>query len=108
MQLFKSKGLRADVRKFNWLGRVTSNNAVLFARSNQPVKKIEDAFSHELVVSATGLSSQMRWTILKKLTGIKFKLIVGHKGTSEASLAWSAAKSMRSAPHGSSFRAGAR
>jgi tripartite-type tricarboxylate transporter receptor subunit TctC len=86
-QLFKTKGLNADVRKFNWLGRVTSNNAVLFARSNQPVQKIEDAFQHELVVSATGLSSQMRWTILKKLTGVKFKLIVGHGGSAEAMLA---------------------
>jgi tripartite-type tricarboxylate transporter receptor subunit TctC len=87
MQLFKTKGLLADVRKFNWLGRVTSNNAALIARSDHPVQKIDDAFRDELVVSATGLSSQMRWNILKKLTGVKFKLIVGHQGTSEASLA---------------------
>jgi tripartite-type tricarboxylate transporter receptor subunit TctC len=87
MQLFKTRGLQADVRKFNWLGRVSSNNAALIARSNQPVQKIEDAFAQELNVSATGLSSQLRWTILKKLTGVKFKLIVGHGGTSEAALA---------------------
>jgi tripartite-type tricarboxylate transporter receptor subunit TctC len=87
MQLFKTRGLQADVRKFNWLGRVSSNNAALIARSNQPVQKIEDTFAHELNVSATGLSSQLRWTILKKLTGVKFKLIVGHGGTSEAALA---------------------
>jgi tripartite-type tricarboxylate transporter receptor subunit TctC len=87
MQLFKTKGLLADVRKFNWLGRVTSNNAALIARSDHLVQKIDDAFKNELVVSATGLSSQMRWNILKKLTGVKFRLIVGHQGTSEASLA---------------------
>lgn len=86
-QQFKGQGLLADVRKFNWLGRVMSNDAVLFAWHTAAVKQIEDAFQTELVVSATGLSSQMRWAVLKKLTGIKFKLIVGHQGSSEASLA---------------------
>ena len=86
-QLFRTPGLVADVRKFNWLGRITSNNAVLFAWHAAAVKKIEDAYQTELVVSATGLSSQMRWTVLKKLTGLKLKLIVGHQGSSEASLA---------------------
>ena len=86
-QIFKTKGLLADVTRFNWLGRVISNNAALFTWRDRAVKKIEDAFTTELIVSAPGLSSQMRWTVLKRLTGIKFKLIVGHKGTSEASLA---------------------
>ena len=63
------------------------NNAMLFSRTGIPVTKIEDAFTHELTVSATGQSSQMRWTALKRLTGIKFKLIVGHQGTAEATLA---------------------
>ncbi|MCC6889590.1 MAG: hypothetical protein IT536_13735 [Hyphomicrobiales bacterium] len=86
-QLFNAKELKADVRQFNWVGRITSNNAVLFARADHKVQTIEDAFRDELVVSATGLSSQMRWTILKKLTGIKFKLIVGHQGSAQAMLA---------------------
>jgi tripartite-type tricarboxylate transporter receptor subunit TctC len=86
-QLFKTEGLLADVTKFNWLGRIMSNNAVLVAWHAAAVKKIEDAYQTELVVSATGLSSLMRWTMLKKLTGMKLKLIVGHQGTSEASLA---------------------
>lgn len=86
-QIFKTKGLLADVRRFNWLGRVISNNAALFAWRDRPVQKIADAFDKELVIATPGLSSQMRWTVLKRLTGMKFKLIVGHKGTSEATLA---------------------
>jgi tripartite-type tricarboxylate transporter receptor subunit TctC len=86
-QLFRTQGLLADVTKFNWLGRIISNNAVLFARDNAAVKKIEDAYKTELVVSSTGLSSLMRWTVLERLTGIKFKLIVGHQGSAEATLA---------------------
>jgi tripartite-type tricarboxylate transporter receptor subunit TctC len=86
-QLFKTEGLTADVAKFNWLGRLMSNNAVLFAWHTATVKKIDDAYRSELVVSASGRSSLMRWTALKKLTGMKLKLISGHQGTSEAILA---------------------
>ena len=86
-QLFHTKGLMADVLRFNWLGRVMSNNAVLFAWHSAPVKKIEEAFDREIAVSASGQSSLMRWTALKRITGIKFKLIVGHQGTAEATLA---------------------
>jgi tripartite-type tricarboxylate transporter receptor subunit TctC len=86
-QLFKTEGLLADARRFNWLGRVMSNNAVLFAWHTAAVKKIEDAFNAELIVAASGSSSLMRWTALKRLTGIKLKIIVGHQGTAEAALA---------------------
>ena len=86
-QILKEPGLRADVRRFNWIGRVMSNNAVLIARASAPVKSIEDAFHKRLIVSASGLSSLIRWTILKRLTGIKFKLIVGYKGSAQAMLA---------------------
>ncbi len=86
-QLFKMEGLLADVTKFNWLGRVMSNNAVLFAWHTAGVKKIEDTYQTELIVSASGSSSLMRWTALKKLTGMKLKLITGHQGTAEATLA---------------------
>lgn len=86
-QLFKNAQLLADVRRFNWLGRVMSNNAVLFAWHTAAVKKIEDAFQTELIVAANGSSSLMRWTALKRLTGIRFRLIVGFKGTADAALA---------------------
>ena len=86
-QLFRTKGLMADVLRFNWLGRVMSNNAVLFAWHKAPIKTIDEAFEREIAVSASGQSSLMRWTALKRITGIKFKLIVGHQGTAEAALA---------------------
>jgi tripartite-type tricarboxylate transporter receptor subunit TctC len=86
-QLFKVAGLRADVTRMSWLGRIISNNAVLFAWHAAAVKKIEDAYSTELVVCSTGKSSQMRWTMLKRLMGVKFKLITGYKGTGEGLVA---------------------
>jgi len=86
-QLFTPGMLKADVRKMNWIGRVISNNAGLYAWHTAAVKKIEDAYSKELVVSSTGRASQIRWTMLKSLLGLKFKLITGHKGASEGMLA---------------------
>ena len=86
-QLFQVKGLQADISKFNWLGRIMSNNAVLFAWHTAPVRKIEDAYATQLVVATPGLSSQMRMTMLQRLTGLKLKLVVGHRGTPEAMVA---------------------
>jgi tripartite-type tricarboxylate transporter receptor subunit TctC len=86
-QLFTPGMLKADVRKMNWIGRVISNNAGLYAWHTAAVKKIEDAYTKELIVSSTGRASQIRWTMLKNLLGLKFKLITGHKGASEGMLA---------------------
>lgn len=79
--------LTADPAQFNWLGRVASNNAVLFASSAAPVKKIEDAFSHELIVSAPGTSSKLRWTVLKNVVGLNAKVISAYNGTNDSRLA---------------------
>jgi tripartite-type tricarboxylate transporter receptor subunit TctC len=86
-QLFKVAGLKADVTKLNWIGRVISNNAVLFAWQTAAVKKIDDAYTKELIVCSTGSSSQLRWTMLKRLVGLKLKLITGYKGTNDGLLA---------------------
>ena len=86
-QLLKTAELRLDVRKFNWIGRVMSNNAVLVGSHSAPVQKIEDAYQKPLIISATGLSSQMRWTMLKNATGMKLKLVIGQPGAAEALLA---------------------
>jgi hypothetical protein len=70
-----------------WIGRVISNNAGLYAWHTAAVKKIEDAYTTDLIVSSTGRASQIRWTMLKNLVGLRFKLITGHKGASEGLLA---------------------
>src|SRR4051794_24396467 len=86
-QLFTPGSLRADVRKMNWIGRVISNNAGLYAWHAAQVKTFQDTYTKELVVSSTGRSSQIRWTMLKNLLGVKFTLITGHKGATEGILA---------------------
>jgi tripartite-type tricarboxylate transporter receptor subunit TctC len=85
-QLFSPGSLKADVRTMNWIGRVISNNAGLYAWHTAQVKRIEDAYTKELLVSSSGRSSQIRWTMLKNLVGVQFKLITGYRGASEGVL----------------------
>jgi tripartite-type tricarboxylate transporter receptor subunit TctC len=86
-QILGTPGLKADVTKFNWIGRILSNSAVLFAWHTAPVKDIRDVFSHELIVSTSGAASKLNWTVLNNLLGAKFRIITGYKGTADSRLA---------------------
>ena len=80
-------GLNADPARFNWVGRLLSNSAVLYAWHTARVQKIEDVFSHELIVSTSGTASRLNWTVLNNVVGTKFKIITGYKGTTDSRLA---------------------
>src|SRR6202790_1366743 len=86
-QLLGIQGLRGDVRQFNWIGRLMSNSSVLFAWHTAAVQKIEDAFTHELIVAAPGSSSRLNWTALNALAGTKLKLLTGYEGPASAKIA---------------------
>jgi tripartite-type tricarboxylate transporter receptor subunit TctC len=86
-QLLGIPGLRGDVRQFNWIGRMTGNSAVLVAWHTAAVKKIEDAFTHELIVAAPGSSSRLNWTALNAVTGTKLKLLTGYEGPATSKIA---------------------
>jgi tripartite-type tricarboxylate transporter receptor subunit TctC len=86
-QFLGVSGLRADIAKFNWIGRMIGNSAVLFAWHTAEVKKIQDAFTHELIVAASGSSSRLNWTALNQLTGTKLKLLTGYEGPATAKVA---------------------
>jgi tripartite-type tricarboxylate transporter receptor subunit TctC len=80
-------GLTADPATFNWIGRLISNSAVLYARQDAKVKTIDDVFTHELIVSTSGTASRLNWTVLNNVVGTKFKIITGYKGTTDSRLA---------------------
>jgi len=83
----QTPGLTADPGRFNWIGRLLSNSAVLYAWHTAPVQRIEDVFLHELIVSTSGAASRLNWTVLNNLVGTKFKIITGYKGTTDSRLA---------------------
>jgi tripartite-type tricarboxylate transporter receptor subunit TctC len=86
-QILGTAGLTVDASKFNWIGRILSNSAVLYARHGAEVKKIEDVFSHELIVSTSGAASRLNWTVLNNLLGTKFKIIPGYQGSNDSRMA---------------------
>ena len=86
-QILGTPGLNADAARFNWIGRILSNSAVLYAWHLAKVKTIEDALTHELVVAAPGASSRLNWTVLNNVVGTKLKIISGYQGSSDSRLA---------------------
>ena len=86
-QILGTPGLTADATRLNWIGRLITNSAVLYARQTAAVKTIEDVFSHELIVSTSGSASKLNWTVLNNLLGTKFKIITGYKGTNDSRMA---------------------
>ena len=86
-QILGTPELKVDATKFNWLGRLINNTSVLIVRSDAQVKKTEDIFAKEVIVSASGTASRLNWNLLNNVVGTKIKMISGYKGTTEARLA---------------------
>jgi tripartite-type tricarboxylate transporter receptor subunit TctC len=86
-QLLGAGTLRGDAAKFNWIGRLVGNSAVLFAWHTAKVKTAADALTHELIVAAPGSSSRLNWTALNALAGTKLKLLTGYEGPATAKIA---------------------
>lgn len=86
-QMLGTLELKIDATKFNWIGRILANSAVLFARRGSSVEKIEDVFDKELIVSTSGTASKLNWTVLKNTLGMKFTIISGYQGSNDGLLA---------------------
>jgi tripartite-type tricarboxylate transporter receptor subunit TctC len=86
-QLLDPQEAKTDATRFNWVGRILPNSAILFARSDAQVQKTEDIFTKELIVSASGAASKLNWTVLKNLLGVKFTILSGYQGSNDSMLA---------------------
>jgi tripartite-type tricarboxylate transporter receptor subunit TctC len=86
-QVLGTPGLTADATRFNWIGRILSNSAVLYAWHLAKVKRIEDALSNQLIVATSGSASRLNWTVLNNVVGTRLKLITGYQGSSDSRLA---------------------
>jgi len=86
-QVLGTPGLKGDVAKFQWIGRLVSNSAILFAWHTAKVQKMDDAFTHELVVAASGAASRLNWAALNTLVGTRFRLVTGYAGPATAKIA---------------------
>lgn len=88
-QVLDGRGVRYDVRKFNWLGSTGPKNSVLFVWHTAGVTSIKDAMTREITVGGTGPASDTAIypSVMNKVLGTKFKLVLGYKSSSEISIA---------------------
>jgi tripartite-type tricarboxylate transporter receptor subunit TctC len=86
-RLMGTQETKTDAVKFNWIGRILANSAVLFVRREAGIGRIEDAIDKELIVSASGTASKLNWTVLKNAFAMKFKIVSGYQGSNESLLA---------------------
>jgi tripartite-type tricarboxylate transporter receptor subunit TctC len=86
-QILGTPELKANALEFNWIGRLVGTASVLIVRPDAAVKKIEDAYTQELILSASGTVSRLNWSLLNNVVGTKIKMITGYKGVPDARLA---------------------
>lgn len=81
-QLLRPKKVKYDANKFNFIGNASNQNGSLAVLGEVPLNKFEDAKKTQVVLSATGRSSEgaIDPTISNALLGTKFKLVLGYKG----------------------------
>jgi tripartite-type tricarboxylate transporter receptor subunit TctC len=86
-QALAAENVQFDVKKLNWIGRVTSNVEVAYTWHTSAVKTIDDAKQREMVMAAGGPAAFVYPAILNKIIGTKFRVIRGYQGTKEMNLA---------------------
>jgi tripartite-type tricarboxylate transporter receptor subunit TctC len=82
-------GVRFDLAKFNWIGNLSSETAVVIAWHTSPFQTIDDVFKQDMLVAGTGPTIDTETTprLLNALTGTRFKIISGYSGTADGVLA---------------------
>ena len=82
-----TEGIRFDVKRFNWIGRVTSNVEMVYVWHTVPVKTIDDVKKRETILASAGPASITYPLLLNDMIGTRFKLVRGYQGTQNTSLA---------------------
>ena len=83
------KGARFDPMKMSWIGTPTTETNVCVAMNTAKVKKVDDLYTHELIVGETGVGTGTRSypKALNEILGMKFKLIAGFQSSTNVMLA---------------------
>ncbi len=81
--------LNMDPLQFTWLGSMNRETSVAFSWGTSAVRHVSDLRLRELLTPGTGAGadSEIMPLAFNNLTGTKFRVIKGYKGTAEATLA---------------------
>lgn len=85
----KKKSTHFDIEKFQWVGRMATDDLVGIMWHTAGAKTIEDAKKKEMTIGAGSASStsSMVPRALNRLVGTKFKIVSGYPGLAERYLA---------------------
>jgi tripartite-type tricarboxylate transporter receptor subunit TctC len=84
-----SSGVKYKSADFNWIGRMSSAVNATIVMATSAVKSISDAYQHEAVLAGTGRAATptVYPSVLNKVLGLKFKIVVGYEGSIASFLA---------------------
>jgi tripartite-type tricarboxylate transporter receptor subunit TctC len=89
-QLTGMSSVKFDMRRFQWIGSLNTNQSVcIFSRRVAPLSR-NDFFARQFVIGGSGgvtASPTLVPTLTNELAGTKFKIINGYEGTNVAFLA---------------------
>jgi tripartite-type tricarboxylate transporter receptor subunit TctC len=87
--LLGNRNARYDARALNWLGTANVEYTTCIAWHTAPVKTLQDAMTRELIVGGSGSDATevVFPKAANKLTGTKFKIVLGYHGSTEILLA---------------------
>jgi tripartite-type tricarboxylate transporter receptor subunit TctC len=87
--LLGGSSVRFDPLKLSFVGSPDRDTAVCVASKDAPVKTVQDLYTQELIVGATGsgADTEVYPSFLKNLLGMKFNIISGYPGSRAINLA---------------------
>lgn len=87
--LLGGQSIRFDPLKLSFVGSPDRDTAVCAANKSAAVKTVQDLYTQELIVGATGsgADTEVYPSFLKTLLGMKFKIISGYPGSRDINLA---------------------
>jgi tripartite-type tricarboxylate transporter receptor subunit TctC len=88
-ELTHQTGAQFQIGKFNWIGNVSTETAVVVAWHTTPFQKIEDTFTNEMVVGGTGPTSDSEASarMMNETMHTRLKIVSGYPGSADLLLA---------------------
>lgn len=85
--IFDDREVRYKIDGFRWLGSAATISVITIANKSAGVKAAGELFDKELLVGASGGTTEYMPTTINSVLGTKMKIIKGYKGNSEILLA---------------------
>lgn len=85
--IFDNREVRYRIDGFRWLGSAAPIAVVTIASTKAKVKSAQELFEKELIIGASGGTTEYMPTTINAVLGTKMKIVKGYKGNNEILLA---------------------